>query len=81
MKNRSRTEIIALILEIANNSNGVNKTKIMYNAFLSYPQLKQYLSFLLEKDLISHLKEERTYKTTDKGLHFLQAYSQINFQK
>jgi predicted transcriptional regulator len=81
MKNRSRTEIIALILEIANNSNGVNKTKIMYNAFLSYPQLKQYLSFLLEKDLIFHLEKERTYKTTDKGLHFLQAYSQINFQK
>jgi predicted transcriptional regulator len=81
MKNRSRTEIIALILEIANNSNGVNKTKIMYNAFLSYPQLKQYLSFLLEKHLLDYRERERTYRTTDKGSHFLLAYSQISFQK
>jgi predicted transcriptional regulator len=81
MKNRSRTEIIALILEIANNNDGVNKTKIMYNAFLSYPQLKQYLSFLLEKQLIDYRERERTYRTTAKGSHFLLAYSQISFQK
>ena len=40
MKNRSRTEIVSNILEAANG--GVTKTKIMYKAFLSYNQLKEY---------------------------------------
>ena len=41
MKNRSRTEIAANILESANG--GATKTKIMYKSFLSYSQLKEYL--------------------------------------
>ena len=81
MKNRSRTEIIAEILEIANTDNGANKTRIMYNAFLSYTQLKQYLSLLLENDLVNYLKEEQTYRTTHKGKHFLHLYHQLSFQK
>jgi predicted transcriptional regulator len=39
MKYRSRTEIVAMILEAANG--GATKTKIMYRAFLSYEQLKE----------------------------------------
>ena len=42
MKYRSRTDITAQILEAANG--GVTKTKIMYKAFLSYAQLKEYLT-------------------------------------
>jgi predicted transcriptional regulator len=38
MGNRSRTEIVAMILNAANG--GETKTKIMYFAFLSYNQLK-----------------------------------------
>jgi predicted transcriptional regulator len=34
MKYRSRTEIVAMILDAANG--GATKTKIMYKAFLSY---------------------------------------------
>ena len=48
MKYRSRTEIVAMILEAANG--GATKTKIMYKAFLSYAQLKEYLSVLIEND-------------------------------
>ena len=44
MKYRSRTEIVSMILDSANG--GATKTKIMYNAFLSYNQLKEYLSVL-----------------------------------
>ena len=47
MENRSRTEIVAMILEAANG--GISKTKIMYHDFLSYDQLKEYLSILIEK--------------------------------
>ncbi|HSN96249.1 MAG TPA: winged helix-turn-helix domain-containing protein, partial [Nitrososphaeraceae archaeon] len=39
MKNRSRSDIIRMILESANGG-AVTKTKIMYSAFLSYQQLK-----------------------------------------
>ena len=46
MKYRSRTDIVALILEAANGR--ATKTKIMYKAFLSYAQLKEYLTVLLE---------------------------------
>ena len=40
MGNRSRTEIVAMILDAANEG-GETKTKIMYFAFLSYNQLKE----------------------------------------
>ena len=42
MGNRSRTEIVGNILDAANG--GISKTKIMYFAFLSHNQLKEYLS-------------------------------------
>ena len=35
MGNRSRTEIVAMILDAANEGGGETKTKIMYFAFLS----------------------------------------------
>jgi len=64
MKNRGRTEIVAMILESANE--GATKTKIMYSAFLSYNQLKEYLTFLIENNLIEHLEGTQTLKTTEK---------------
>ena len=54
MKYRSRTEIVSSILDAANG--GVTKTKIMYIAFLSYTQLKEYLSILIENNLIEYLE-------------------------
>jgi predicted transcriptional regulator len=46
MLGRHRTEIIAQILEVVNDGSsggeGVTRTKIMYKAFLSYAQLKEY---------------------------------------
>jgi predicted transcriptional regulator len=48
MKYRSRTDIVAQILEAASGE-GANKTKIMYKAYLSHDQLKEYLSILMEK--------------------------------
>ena len=75
MKYRSRTDITAQILEAANG--GVTKTKIMYRAFLSYAQLKEYLSVLVENDLLEYVEGEQVYKTTDKGNRFLKIYNQI----
>ncbi|HXT84981.1 MAG TPA: winged helix-turn-helix domain-containing protein [Verrucomicrobiae bacterium] len=74
MKYRSRTEIVAMILEAANG--GTTKTKIMYKAFLSYNQLREYLSILIESNLIEYL-EGSIYKTTEKGLTFLKMNTEI----
>jgi len=76
MKYRSRTDIVSQILEAANG--GASKTRIMYKAYLSYAQLKEYLSVMLENGLIEYVEGDRTYKTTAKGLKFMGVYSQID---
>ena len=75
MKYRSRTDIAAAILEIA--LEGSIKTKIMYKAFLSFPQLKEYLSVLEEKGLLEHIATDREYRTTEKGKQFLKMYKDV----
>ena len=76
MKYRSRTELVAMILEAANG--GATKTKIMYKAFLSYAQLREYLSVLIENTLLEYLEGSQTYKTTEKGLNFLKMHNEID---
>jgi predicted transcriptional regulator len=76
MKYRSRTEIASMILEAANGS--ATKTKIMYKAFLSYAQLKEYLSVLIENNLLEYLDGKQNYKTTEKGLNFLKMHNEIS---
>ena len=74
---RDRSLIIDEILEIA--KEGVLKTQIMYRANLSFAQLHEYLSLLLNLNLLEALETTgRTiYKTTDKGLRYLQSYREI----
>jgi predicted transcriptional regulator len=75
MGNRSRTEIVAMILDAANG--GTTKTKIMYIAFLSYNQLNEYLSILIENNLIEYLDGTKTFKTTEKGLNLLKIHNKM----
>ena len=75
MKYRSRTEIVGNILDSANG--GASKTKIMYKAYLSYNQLKEYLTILIENNLIEYLDGTKTFKTTEKGLFFLKIHNEI----
>jgi len=76
-KRRDRLFIMAEILEIARE--GVLKTQIMYRANLSFAQLNEYLSLLLDLNLLEAVKitEKTMYKTTDKGLRYLQSYREI----
>jgi predicted transcriptional regulator len=73
---RSRSEIIAAILEVAN-GNRVTLTEILYKTYLSHSYLKEYLLLLVEKDLIEYLQGERTYKTTAKGMHLLRIFTEM----
>jgi predicted transcriptional regulator len=75
MKYRSRTEIVSNILDAANG--GATKTKIMYIAFLSYNQLKDYLSMLMENNLLEYLEGTKTFKTTEKGLNLLKMHNEM----
>jgi predicted transcriptional regulator len=75
MKNRGRAEMLATMLKAANG--GTTKTKIMYSAFLSYNQLREYLSVLMQNNLIECLEGTQTYKTTEKGVSFLRMHSEI----
>jgi predicted transcriptional regulator len=75
MGNRSRTEIVAMILDAANEG-GETKTKIMYIACLSYNQLNEYLSILIENNLIEYLDGAHKFKTTEKGLNFLKMHNE-----
>jgi predicted transcriptional regulator len=74
MKNRGRTELASNILEAANG--GATKTKIMYKAFLSYAQLKEYLEMLVQNDLVAHDTGD-IYRTTSKGIRFIETSQQL----
>ncbi|MFL6454239.1 MAG: winged helix-turn-helix domain-containing protein [Nitrososphaeraceae archaeon] len=76
MKYRSRTDIVGLILEAANG--GATKTRIMYKAFLSYAQLKEYLTVLLQNDLLEYEEGRQNFRTTEKGIRLLQMYNQFD---
>jgi predicted transcriptional regulator len=77
MKYRSRTDIVRLILETANGG-GATKTKIMYNALISYNLMKEYLTLLAENNLLEYEEGNMTYRTTEKGLLLLRIYNNMN---
>lgn len=68
---------MGLILEVTN-AGGATKTKIMYKAFLSYSQLKEYLAMLMENSLLEFEEGRQFYRTTEKGIRFLQMYAQVH---
>jgi predicted transcriptional regulator len=76
MKYRSRTDIIAMILQAA--MHGATKTRLMYSAYLSYAQVQEYLAFLNERKLLSFEEESQEYKLTEQGLKFLRVYDEIS---
>ena len=66
------------ILEAAEGNGGATKTRIMYKAFISYIQVKEQLKFLLERKLLKFDLDTLTYKTTDKGLEFIELYNKMS---
>lgn len=76
MKYRSRYQIITKILQVANK--GATKTQIMFGAYLSSRQTKEYTGFLVERGLIRVEPATKRYVLTDKGLRMLQACEEID---
>ncbi|MFZ0897238.1 MAG: winged helix-turn-helix domain-containing protein [Candidatus Nitrosopolaris sp.] len=77
MKYRGRDEIIGLLLNAANGG-GATKTKLMYSAFISFNQLREYLLLLVENGLIQYEEGKHTYRTTEKGIRFLNLQNKID---
>lgn len=72
---RDKLSIIVEILEVA--QQGAPKTHIMYRTNLNYKTLNRYVGLLLKKELLSKILNERMYKTTDRGVDFLECYHEI----
>lgn len=68
-------DIAAAILEIA--QNGAIKTQIIYRAFLSYPQLRDYLELLQARGMLVYDEHQNEYYTTDEGKRFVQMYKEL----
>lgn len=71
-KNRSKLEIVRDMLSAT--SEKTKKTRMMYQANLSYCQLEKYLKNLLEGGLVE-CDDDSFYLITWKGKEFLQMYT------
>jgi len=75
---RSNIEIIAEMLKVG--ENGAGKTKIMYNANLSYTQIQKYLGFLMSQGFIGRIEMGNpsvTYQITESGLKLLESINSL----
>lgn len=77
-KYRSRSDIVYQILLAAKEMDGITKTRIMFKAYLSFAQMKEYLKLLIDSELLEHIPESNTYRTTGKGMKMIETYTQMN---
>lgn len=81
-KRRDRHDIVAEILNHAISEK--TKAHITYRAKLGYNQLSEYLPLLVEKGFLQNMTVEhgkqttRMYKTTQKGMEFLNRLESAN---
>lgn len=85
MKKADSLNIISLLLETSsNNSQNTEKTitatttNIIYNTLLNNPRLKEYWAALTEVGLLEYDITTNTFKTTEKGLRFLETFSELD---
>jgi len=72
-KHRTRLQILANILSVVADNDGAKKTKIMYDAYLSYKLLCNYLSDATEASLLHN--SNNIYNITEKGKDFLSKFN------
>jgi predicted transcriptional regulator len=77
---RGWVEIVEMILEIC--ENGALKTHIMYKCNLNSNQIARYVQFLQNHKLIETEKysphsKRVTFRTTERGKKYMQAYKQL----
>jgi predicted transcriptional regulator len=78
MKNRTHHDILAKVLQTAKGTDGIAKTRIMYGAYLSSSQLKEYIAYCQGHGLVSYDAGKRVYKTTNKGIRLLEIFEKMH---
>ena len=75
-RNRNKLQITQAILEVARD--GAGKTRIMYQANLSFKLLEDYLTVLVRAGLLKVKEGDRKmYMTSEKGLQFLREFQEL----
>jgi len=69
----SPIDAIALILETLKFERDTSRLE----CFITPDQLQNYFSTLQENCLLVYEQEKQSYKTTDKGMHFLEIYREV----
>lgn len=74
---RGRLEIIYNILSLCQKP--VQKTYIMYQVNLSYTQLKKYINYLIQANLLDlkNTEQEELYTVTEKGKNLIEEYIKL----
>jgi predicted transcriptional regulator len=86
LNKKDRLNIISLILEVSSNTdNSKNSQKIttpniLYNTLLNHSRLREYWTALTEVGLLGFDSTTGTFKTTEKGLRFLEVFSGLDQQ-
>ena len=75
---RSESEKISDILKSIRNRQGTRITQIMYETCIPHNQLKQYLAMMIQNKLIIYIKEEKTFRITDYGMHVIKLYDEMD---
>jgi predicted transcriptional regulator len=74
MKKRESVDICRDILQLTRN--GAIKTRIVYGANLNFKIVEGYLSKLLSLGLLE--ESRKGYRTTEKGLDFINRYEELS---
>ena len=50
----------------------------MYETCIPHNQLKEYLAMMIQNKLIIYIKEEKTFRITDYGIHVIKLYDEMD---
>ena len=50
----------------------------MYETCIPHNQLKEYLAMMIQNKLIIYIKEEKTFRITDYGMHVIKLYDEMD---
>jgi predicted transcriptional regulator len=79
VKYRSRTDIVASILQsAAREGGGIGVTRLMYTSFLSYNQVSQYVKIIKENGLLNYDASTGKYTISAKGSKYLELHSKMD---
>ena len=79
VKYRSRSDIVASILQsAAREGGGIGVTRLMYNSFLSYNQITQYVKVIKENGLLNYDASTGKYTISAKGSKYLELHTKMD---